>query len=596
MATIRHIARPFRVHGILVACLMFAASAHAVDIRVDFAGNSITGNPGGNWNTLSTNNGSIANLQDYDTGSGSNISLAVTDSLSGPGNSNAGTWTGAPKFQSWIDPKATNDYFYLQSSNLVAQVVYAGSGLDPNKSYRVEILSSRSFGGDLTADYEINGNFSDNRNSDEYNAHYDGFQDHKVMTWRSVQPVGGQITFDMETDSAAVAGYLSAMRLSDTQSILFDLGRSSYQTSGNWNNAISLFPGHKVLGAVDAGGQPTGVSFSVIELFQDINGSGIASDAAGFPSSAQRDSFAADETHTGTVQIEGLRPGQTCDIVLFGSRQTTGGTNNRIAAYTIGGTTKTLLNEGNTTETVTFFDVAADKHGHVQIDTTAVDEFGYLGVVEVIGKFPARDAPIPASILFDFGYSGYPTDGSWNNVTSAGPGLQVSNAVNSLGQATTVDLYIDDAFSESNWSGETSNDAGFPISAQRDSLALKASNPTAQIRVEGLNPDTLYDFTFFGSRQDSISGYLSTEFQIGSRIANLENRGNTTDVAKLLGIKADAGGMVLLDVRLSPGGDYGYLGVMQITQVPEPSSLMLASLGLLGLIGLLVRTRRWARS
>ena len=582
--------------AVVTFCLALAASARAMEIRIDFAANSTTGNPGGNWNTLSSASGSIANLTDFTTGSPSNFSLTVTDNLGGPGNSNAGQWTATPAFRSWIDPVATNDYHFVQDSsgNPTGQITFSGAGLDPNRTYRVEVLGSRSFT-NTNGTFRVGGALSDNLNSDLYSAFDDGYNDHQVMTWRSVKPVGGQLVLDLENTAPYAAGYLSAMRVTDApeQTILFDLGSSGQQTPGRWNNATSMQNGHKVLGAIDAGGLQTGVSLAVLAPFGDINTLGIVSDAAGFAATAQRDSLAVGTP--AVVQLEGLQPGRQYDITLFGSRQTDG-VDNRTSAYTISGVTQYLLNESNTQNSVAFTGVAADGHGHIQIEVAAFDQNGYLGALEIGGSFPASEPPKP-SIFFDFGSSdsGYTTSGDWNNVTSTATGLKITDAVDSLGQVTTVDLTITDAFGGVNSLGELSDDAGFPASAQRDSFYLNSADNDARIRIDGLDPLAWYDITLFGSRQSSdATPPRSIDFEIKGQTITLDNYGNTANAVTFFDVQPLATGELLIDFHRTQGADFGYFGVLQITQVPlpEPSSLGLIAAGLVAVFGLGVRSRR----
>lgn len=580
---------------------LLTAPAWALDLRLDFAANSVTGNPGGNWNTIVSPSSAVASLVDFETGRASGVGLTIPDALSGPGNSNAGQWTASPAFPAWIDPRATNDFHFVQNPNLAGQLVFSGSGLDPNQRYRVDLVASRGFfSGDLTADYRINGDFSDNGNSQDFSA-YTGYTQHTPMTWRSVQPSAGQLVLNVQTDTAAVAGYLSAMRILDVGTILVDLGASNRQTAGNGNNIASSNvsggtggSGHRILGAIDDAGRQTTVRFNMLDDFDGMNDLGIASTAAGFPSSAQSDSFHYSGTSAAVLQVEGLNPSCQYDITLFASRQTEGD-NNRTARYTVGGVSQDLLVEGNTANTVTFYDVAPDARGQIRIATARADQNGYLGVIQLAGHFTPSTEPPQASVYFDFGDAAGATPGNWNNVNTgaAGSEAKITDAIDSFGRVTTVDLFVTRDFGGTNTAGEVSTEAGFPSKAQRDSLLVGAT--PAQLRIEGLDPTLLYDFAFFGSRQSvDVTDGRSFDVQLhgltDSDLLTLNNLGNKDQVLTFAQFRPDALGHVLIDVSRTAGASWGYFGVLQITAVvPEPSSLLLALIAGVGSVGLLRR-------
>jgi hypothetical protein len=579
---------------------LLISPAWALDLRIDFADNSVTGNPSGNWNTIVSPSAAVASLVDFETGQASGVGLTIPDAFSGSGNANAGQWTASPAFPAWIDPRGTNDFHFVQNPNLTGQLVFSGSGLDVNRRYRVDVVASRNLSGDLTADYRINGVFSDNGGSQDFDA-YAGYTQHTPMTWRSVQPSGGQLVLNVQTDTAAVAGYLNAMRILDVGTILVDLGASNRQTAGNWNNIASSNysggtggSGHRILGAIDDAGRRTTVRFNMLDDFDGMNDAGIASTAAGFPSSAQSDSLHYSGAAASVLQVEGLIPSCLYDVTLFASRQTEG-VNNRTARYTVNGVNQDLLVEGNTANTVTFYDVAPDARGQLRISTAKADQNGYLGVIQLVGHFTPSEEPPQASICFDFGDAAGATPGNWNNVTAyaAGGETKIANAIDSLGRVTTVDLFITRDFGGTNTAGEVSTEAGFPSKAQRDSF-LVGSTP-AQLRIEGLDPMLLYDFTFFGSRQIAdVTDGRSFDVQLhgltDSALLTLNNRGNKDQVLTIAQFRPDALGNVLIDVNCTAGASWGYFGVLQITPVvPEPSSLALAIVAGVGGVGLLRR-------
>lgn len=605
----RHFAHIKTLLALCASLLLSCGTAWALDLRIDFESYSGLADPGGNWNTIPTGalNSTYPGLIDYQTGTASDVGLLFVQGA-GPGSTTLnGAWDGVagPAFPSWIDPKATRDAFYTRGTDFPhAELKFSGLGLDPAKTYRVEVIGSRAVATSRNSVYKVNGDPSDNLNSDPYDAYADGYVDHAVMTWRTASAAGGQIVLD-NVPSLSQHGYLSAMRVSDEQSVLIDVGITSGLTSGNWNNLASSAgsggtggPGHMILGAVDAAGVETTVKVNVLAPFFGYNASGVGTDASGYPSTASRDSLATNAAFPkATVQLEGLTPGDSYDVILFGSRA--GPPDDREAAYTVGGVTKNLINSKNESNVVRFYDVAADAQGHIQIDTAiAGGDYSYLGVIEVIGHF-ASD-PVGPSILVDFGSStaGYTTGGYWNNLatsnTSGGTGLTgLTDMVDSTGNATRVDLRISDDFGGSNDAGEIFDDAGFPTTAQRDSFFVQSSNP-AQIVLEGLHPHAGYDLTFFGSRRESDApgGDLVLGVTINSELLFLDARGNTDDVIMFKNILPDANGTLTIDFTTA---GIGYLGAMSLSMiVPEPTSFMLAGLALVGFLGF--RRRRGPRT
>ncbi|MDZ7616848.1 MAG: hypothetical protein U1E05_07590, partial [Patescibacteria group bacterium] len=284
-----------------VSLLLPCGTARALDLRIDFAANSSTGNPGGNWNTLSSPSATVNGLIDFSTGAASGVNLTFTQPLNGPGNVNAGQWSGTPAYPSWIDSKATNDYFFIQANagNPNPRGLITFSGLDPNASYRVEVLGSRTNQNSvLQADYKVQNVFSRN-GSQGYDAYVDGYTNHKVMTWRDVRAENGQIAMTMDGVGSSLAGYLSAMQIFEEQRLLIDLGIPARTTPGNWNNIASdksaggtEGPGHMILGAVDAAGVETSVKVNVLAPFQAHNANGMGTAQSGYPHEARSDSLA----------------------------------------------------------------------------------------------------------------------------------------------------------------------------------------------------------------------------------------------------------------------------------------------------------------
>lgn len=605
-----------------LAVLLIAACAvpfvvqpsYAVDLRIDYGNTSDTGDPGGNWNTLTNPalNATIVDLTDFVTGTGSNVSLTVTEALRLPGTVGGNAWSGSPSFPSWIDPKATNDYMFVQTSSGTVSAQVTFDRLDSNNRYRVEILGSRENSApDLTATYRVQGALSDSGLSADYHAKTDGLLGHKVMTWRSVQPNGSdQIVFDMETDAASLAAYLSAMRISDDRSVLIDLGWSARETTdAGWNNLSTTnanggagLVGQKIVGAVDSSGNPTSVIVNVLEDFDGYNDAGIDSTAAGFAATAQSDSLHIDGTSitdVATVQIEGLTPGASYDVTMFGSRQPYDAVNDRAAEYTVdhagGSESQVLINEGNTSEVASFHGAVANDKGWIQLEMRDHFEYGYLGAIEVVGDFAPASEHLQPSVFFDFGSNrddsgGFETAGNWNNITDYTTGEKIADAIDATGQLTGISLTIDDAFDGVNDGGVVSNDGGFAMAAQRDSFHIGSNG--ASIRLSGLLPEGLYDLSLFGSRELDDDG-RKIDVTIDGQTIALDVAMNDSRTADFFHVRADSWGELVIDFDTTQGAQHGYLGAMRLTlAVPEPASGGLALAALLGMLLLGTRRRR----
>ncbi len=207
--------------------------------------------------------------------------------------------------------------------------------------------------------------------------------------------------------------------------------------------------------------------------------------------------------------------------------------------------------------------------------------------------------PKVQTLLLDFGTSGTPTQNGpapddpvnfWNNVTEAVGGVaggQLSGLVNTLNVPTSIGLEILSPF---NGSGPNTNgtleSTVFPGNATRDSLYGNTeiwgglANVTPSFKLTGLNPERVYNFTFYGSRLGATD-VRETSYTVageGTTYVTLDPANNVDNVATALGIVPDA--MNEITIHLAPtannsnGYHFIYLGAMKVEEIPEQQPIV----------------------
>ncbi len=228
-----------------------------------------------------------------------------------------------------------------------------------------------------------------------------------------------------------------------------------------------------------------------------------------------------------------------------------------------------------------------------------------------------RHPPVGSRILFDFGIqhprpgfghteSPDENDNHWNNWHAADAGHSVlagqsiGNLVTTEGDETGIDMAIAGEFAIG--SGRLRN----PDTALLGDLAIQSAVEDFFHRLDGsvepgvlmgglmlvgLDPELTYDFRFFATHPNSSP--LSTSYTIwGSgepSIGILQTSGadigflNRESTVSITGLKPDRFGQIFVDVE-PVGAHDSFLGIMEITVVPEPSSGLLMALAAAALI------------
>jgi len=213
---------------------------------------------------------------------------------------------------------------------------------------------------------------------------------------------------------------------------------------------------------------------------------------------------------------------------------------------------------------------------------------------------PVLDAwamPKVQTLLLDFGSSSTPTQNGpapddpnnyWNNVTEAvgsAAGGQLPDLVNNLNVATTIGLEILSRFNGANTNG-TLESAIFAPNATRDSLYGNTetwnnlSDITPSFKLTGLNPERVYNITFYASRL-GVNDVRETSYTIegeSTTIVVFDPANNIDNVVTAVGVVPDA--MNEITISLAPTGNnnngyhFIYLNAMKVEEIPEQQPII----------------------
>lgn len=217
-------------------------------------------------------------------------------------------------------------------------------------------------------------------------------------------------------------------------------------------------------------------------------------------------------------------------------------------------------------------------------------------------------AILPAQIiLVDFGAATTPSGFGWNNVVANGSTFttQIADLVDSTGTSTGYTLDIAGFNPGPNETGVGTVVGAFPATATQDNLYgttvqfVGYTTPNPTLALSNLDPSAVYDFTVFASRMGvadiRTAHYSITGANNGTAVLDASN--NMSDMVHITGISPTGSGVIDISITANPDNDssYGfmYLGVLQITAVPEPSTYGLFA-GIASLMVLLIRRRRLA--
>lgn len=204
---------------------------------------------------------------------------------------------------------------------------------------------------------------------------------------------------------------------------------------------------------------------------------------------------------------------------------------------------------------------------------------------------PQLPPVVGGTLLFDFGsvanstgHGASPDDPVkyWNNVTAdigIAAGNQLLNLITTDNTPTTIKLVILSRFNGANENGTTSS-TNYPVDSTRDSLYgntetwTGVSNIFPSFKLAGLNPQTVFNFTFFASRTSANDNretrYTVTGASEGVAVLNAAN--NNDQTVAVTGITPTPAGEITISLAPTTNNNnayhFTYLNVLKVEAIP----------------------------
>ncbi|WP_028978942.1 hypothetical protein [Sporocytophaga myxococcoides] len=172
------------------------------------------------------------------------------------------------------------------------------------------------------------------------------------------------------------------------QTIKIDLGTSATTTDTTWNYVTTNYTSGSPFALNNIAGASSGcVVFPVSFAINGVTGASPDSGTGySIPTDIMKSYFYVSSPNARNLTFKG-DPTKVYDIIIYGSRATSGSTAPKGTIYTIGGVAKNLECYGNTNTTVSFDKVVPDGTGQIVInvaaDTTGGNTTGYINAVIV---------------------------------------------------------------------------------------------------------------------------------------------------------------------------------------------------------------------
>lgn len=462
-------------------------------------------------------------------------------------------------------------FFY--HSNPTARTIKI-SGLNPDGRYNIKLLASRNLndGNNRTTRFTINGV------SQTVNANLNS----ATVDFNDLQPnASGEIVVSVER--TVTYALLNAMIIESVyEATAAPAAPSNLSASYNASSQVQL-------NWTDNSGDETG--FQIYRSTDNVEFELLATTAANASAYADATFTPAvtyyykvlslnaigSSTYSNTVQIVGLNRAPvfaTLDPIslLEGAQQ----------SFTISATDPDLDAITFTTQGAPYFlSLAGVDNEHATLSLSPASGDGGIYQFEIIATdvYGAETVlPVTVTVLgqneikINFTNASTVAGTPWNNFTSTAANATIAALKNSSNTATSVSIRNVANWSVSGGGVNTTGPTGtnlFPDAVTSTSFFINSGdNSTRSFEFGGLNPEKLYEFTFFAGRA-GVSDNRVARYTIGSKFVTLNAAGNASNVAKMAGVKSDASGKVTLVISKETNAVYAHIGAIVLREYED---------------------------
>ncbi len=517
------------------------------------------------WNNTDARpnvNGLTYQLNDHE-GNASGIEMELVDSwgpaYDGFGNNSTG-WSSS------LYPSNVARSFYFLSDNNVNQIVFRN--LDDDYKYAFTFYAGRETSDTRSTSFTING---------ETVSLNGGNNTTNTISIDNIDPISGEITLDVQKLTGSFC-YLNAMvieyYLNDGNVPEAPLNIELVAVSGSqidltWDDGSPKDKGYIIYRSEN------GVDFDVIDTLGQAARSYSDDELIGntnysYYLTSYNDIGESLPTDIQTIETLNAPPTIIEDSQVY---EIVGGESLNIFVLAQDAEGEAITFTADNLPTFgTFYDYGTG-YAVISLQTNKEDVGSYIITVNATdedGNSSSIDYPVEVleyltiSHYVNFTNTQLSSPTPWNNMqlssASAGSSIALNDEYN---RATSIQVTLVNSWGGINTLGvNTGDDSGiYPDNVMRSSYYTQTSQT---VEVSGLSQDSLYNFTFFGSR-GSVTDSRPTNYIINGAMVTLNAGSNSSNTIKLNSIAPDLNGTINIIIQPGSGSTYGYLNAMEIS-------------------------------